>query len=83
MWQQRRRSVDPNAVVGIFEQPRERVDPAIAFAKNPQVQRFQRAEQRAGLRRSLRGVALFVDVSPLVDEAVDVERGQVRGSSLE
>jgi hypothetical protein len=49
MRQQRRRSVDPDAVIWVFEQPRERVDPAVAFAKDLQMQRFQLAEQRAGL----------------------------------
>jgi hypothetical protein len=83
MRQQRRRSVDPDAIVGVFEQARERVDAAIPFAKDPQMQRFERAEQRAGFGRRLRRVALFVDVSPLVDEPVDVERGQLRGSSPE
>jgi hypothetical protein len=83
MRQQRRRGVDADAIVGVFQQPRERVDPAIAFAKDPQMERFERTEQRAGFRRRLRRIALFVDVTPLVDEAVDVERGQVRGSSPE
>jgi hypothetical protein len=81
--QQCRRRVDPDAIVGVFEQSRERVDAAIPFAKDPQMQRLERAEQRAGFGRRLCRVALFVDVSPLVDELVDVERGQVRGSSPE